>query len=201
MVSTRAGSRLATIAPDDVAAWIEGYDDLHVDMGTGDGTFALRMAREHPDMAVIGIDTCLDNLTKATRKPPANLRFLTCDATDVPAWLEGRATCVSINFPYGSLLCTVAGPDEDAWQRLLAVAGADARIDIRINASAGADHGLTLEGMRTHVGRMLRSVAPCSASITVVAQGEMRSFPSTWAKRLAYGRPSQVIVASARIGD
>jgi len=39
-----------------------GFDSVHIDLGTGDGAFALHLARANPGMAVLGIDTCLDNL-------------------------------------------------------------------------------------------------------------------------------------------
>lgn len=199
MASLRTPSRPA-ITQDDLPAWVGAQTYLHLDIGTGDGTYALRLARSCPGMAVIGVDTCLDNLTKAARKPSENLRFLAGDAFQLPSCLHGRASAISINFPYGSLLQAVGVGNASSWARLLSVARPDAQLDIRINASAGAQYGLTLEEMQRHVDRMLRLVAPTSATVTIVPQNELRTFPSTWAKRLAYGRPSQVIVATARLG-
>lgn len=199
MASSRTLSRPAT-TQDDIPAWAGAHTHVHIDIGTGDGTYALRLARSCPDTAVIGVDTCLDNLTKAARKPPENLRFLASDAFELPSCLHGRASAISINFPYGSLLHAVAGDDCEALAEILAVAGPGATIDIRVNGSAGAEYGFTVDLMRDRIGRALRQVSPRSAKVTVLPQHELRSFPSTWAKRLAYGRPSQVILATARMG-
>ena len=46
----------------------------------------MKCRSDYPDMAVIGLDTCLDNLTKAARKGSPNLRFIVCDAMDAPSW-------------------------------------------------------------------------------------------------------------------
>jgi trans-aconitate methyltransferase len=195
MVSTRTSLR-PVIAQDEFRTWLRKYDRVHIDLGTGDGTYALTLARRDPAMAVLGVDTCLDNLTKAARRSEPNLRFLACDATDAPTWLHNAATSVSINFPYGSLLRAVA---EDIG-RLLRIAAPGARIDVRINASAGTELGHPLEAIEERIARTMRVVAPRSASVSVLALDELRSFPTTWAKRLGYGRPTRVIVATALVG-
>jgi trans-aconitate methyltransferase len=188
------------VSPCDVREWIAGYDTLHIDLGTGDGTFALHMARSHPDMGVIGVDTCLDNLVKPARRGLPNLRFVTCDATAAPAWLHGVATSVSINFPFGSLLRALANGGEEAHQRLFAIAQPGARIEIRVNGSAAKELGVPLEAMRDQLRRATRAISSGSATVTVEPHVAFRRFPSAWAKRLAYGRPSEVVVATARVG-
>jgi hypothetical protein len=187
-------------SPDELRAWIAHYDDIHIDLGTGDGTFALHMARVNPGMAVIGIDTCLDNLVKAARRELPNLRFVTCDATATPAWLHRVATSVSINFPFGSLLRALADGDEEVHHGLFAVAQPRARIEIRVNGSAAKELGMPLEVLRERLRRVTRAVASGPATLTVEPHVAFRRFPSAWAKRLAYGRPSEVMVATARTG-
>lgn len=199
MASTWTATRRALETHGGLPVWIRTYDQLHIDIGTGDGTYALHLARQHPGMAVIGIDTCLDNIIRAARRPMENLRFVSCNATGVPEELHGIATSLSINFPYGSLLHAVIGTEPSAWERLLAPARPGALIEIRVNTSAGAGYGLSLEEMQGRIRRMLRRVAPQSATITVMPHHALRRFPTTWAKRIAYGKPSEVIVATASL--
>ena len=180
-------------------AWLDRYDRLHIDIGTGDGAFALRLARETPSTAVLGVDTCLDNLAKPVRKGPDNLRLLACDATSPPAWLRYRADALSINFPYGSLFHAVVGGDPSALAAVLSLARPGARIEIRVNASAGAAYGIPAEAIREGLTAAIAGLAPREASVTVVPHDQMSVFPSTWAKRLAYGRPSEVVVATAML--
>jgi hypothetical protein len=200
MASNHTNPCSRVLAGDEITGWINSFTALHTDIGTGDGAFALRIASEHPELAVLGIDTCLDNLTKAAIRGRPNLRFVASDARESPPWLRGMATSVSINFPYRSLFHAVAGTESGMLEGILAVAHPGATIEIRVNASAGAEYGVTPEVIRERVGQVMRRVAPQTSTVRVVPQDEMRSFPSTWAKRLAYGRPSLVIVASARLG-
>lgn len=186
-------------SPDDVREWIAGFDEVHIDLGSGDGAYALHMARSHPDMAVIGIDTCLDNLVKAARRGLPNLRFVACDATTTPAWLHGTATSISINFPFGSLLRALADEDVEIHRRLFAIAKPGARVEIRVNGSATNELGLSLECLRDRLRRTTRAISPGSATVTVEPHVAFRRFPSAWAKRLAYGRPSEVVVATVQV--
>jgi hypothetical protein len=173
-------------------AWLARYDDLHLDLGTGDGAFALALARLCPETGVLGLDTCLDNLTKPARRGRDNLRFLSCDATAPPLWLRGRAASISINFPYGSLLRALIGPESAPLERIAALGRPDARITIRINASATLVEGIPIEAARERLARAF-------GSVDVVPSETLRAFPSTWAKRLGYGRPSTLLIAEARL--
>jgi hypothetical protein len=176
-----------------------GFHHVHVDLGTGDGAFALHLARKEPDSAVLGVDTCLDNLTKAARRVLPNLRFLASDATHLPEQLQEVATSITINFPYGALFHVVTSEDSDApfWIRQLARPGA--RIDIRVNESAGARYGVPVERIQQRLDHLMRHLAAGQSTVIRVPQEEMRGFPSTWAKRLAWGRSRQVVVASGTL--
>jgi hypothetical protein len=185
--------------PDALRPWLAEYDDIHIDLGTGDGTYPLHLARANPDMAVIGVDTCLDNLSKAARRGLPNLRFVACDATEPPDVLQGVATSVSINFPFGSLLRALMDGNIDSRGRVFKVAGPGACIEIRVNGSAAKELGLPLDLVHERLKRLARGVATGRASVTVKPHESFRRFPSEWAKRLAYGRPSQVVVATARL--
>jgi 16S rRNA (adenine(1408)-N(1))-methyltransferase len=186
-------------SPNELRPWFEMYDDVHIDLGTGDGAYPLHLARATPDMAIVGIDTCLDNLSKAARRGLPNLRFVACDATKPPVILHGVATSISINFPFGSLLRTLMDGEIQSRQRLLAVAGPGACIEIRVNGSAAKKLGLPLSLVYERLQQLARVVATCRASVTVEPHETFRRFPSEWAKRLAHGRPSQIVVATARL--
>jgi SAM-dependent methyltransferase len=170
-------------------AWLGQFEHLHLDLGTGDGAYALHLARTDPARAVVGVDTCLDNLAKPARRGQDNLRFLAADATDIPVWLWERADAVTINFPYGKLLRAVAG--REPWP-LLATTGA--ALAIRVNESAAVAEDIPFDDVVVGVRRTLGGRR---AQLTVLPGTELRSFPSTWAKRLAHGRPTRMLVATA----
>lgn len=186
-----------TSITDDLAAWASNYAGLHVDLGTGDGRFAIQLARAQPDLGVIGVDTILDGLRDSPRRLPANVRFVQRDAHDV--WLgDGSvATSISVNFPYGSLLRGLVEGDAALLARLDALLGRDGRLAIRVNERALTGTGLDPAGAEDAIVRALEEVDAlrvCSRSLT---QAELRAFPSTWAKRLGYGRPTTAFLIEA----
>lgn len=189
---------LTMCSPDALCAWMDGYDNVHIDFGTGDGAYSLYLARKDPHMAVIGIDTCLANLRKAAHRGLVNLRFVACDATAAPKWLWGTATSISINFPFGSLLRVLAEGDPTAQRQVFAIAKPGARVEIRVNSSAVKELALPTDVVRDRLLRLMRTIAARPARVVVEPHEGYRRFPSEWAKRLAYGHPSEIVVMTAK---
>ncbi|MBV9327743.1 MAG: methyltransferase domain-containing protein [Chloroflexi bacterium] len=97
-----------------------------MDLGTGDGSAVLRLAKSSPRTLVIGVDTnaagLVDASRRATRKRGAdNALFLVADATDALHALCGRVDLLTITLPWGSLLRRLL---EGEREFALAVAGA-----------------------------------------------------------------------------
>lgn len=174
----------------DLSAWAARYQHLHVDLGTGDGRFAVHLARTRPGLGVIGIDTCLDHLHGSPRRLPVNVRFAQLDARDV--WIgEGvHATTVTVNFPYGSLLRGLVEGDPVLLERLDRILGPSGHLAIRVNERALIDTGLDPDGAERAIVRGLHLLDASRVSSRPLAQAELRAFPSTWSKRLGYGRPT-----------
>ena len=71
---------------------------------------------------------------------------------------------------------------------LAALAQPGARIDVRLNGGALAEAGWSLEAGAERVRRMLLSAGfDVRASLALDARS-LRRLPTTWAKRLAFGR-------------
>lgn len=91
-----------------------------MDIGTGDGRFVSRAARENPRKFYVGIDAVAKPLEKismkATRKPARgglpNVLFVQAAVEDLPEELDGAADEIHIHFPWGSLLQAVVLGDE-----------------------------------------------------------------------------------------
>jgi 16S rRNA (adenine(1408)-N(1))-methyltransferase len=109
-----------------------------VDIGTGDGLFAYRCARQHPDRFYIGIDASAGALTKisekAHRKPAKggapNLLFVHAAVEELPSELNGVADEVHVHFPWGSLLRAVALGDEAVLRNLRRICTAGAWLEV-----------------------------------------------------------------------
>lgn len=117
------------------------FSAVHVDLGTGDGLFVWRLAKERPGTLVVGIDAARDSLAegsaRAAKKPARggtpNALFVCMNVLQLPDGLTGFADSVSINFPWGSLLKAVVEPEQPFVYQLKKLIKKGGRLDVHIN--------------------------------------------------------------------
>ena len=83
-----------------------------MDLGTGDGRFALATAAANPERLVLGIDPVASTMAEASRRAaqPArrggvpNVAFVVASAEGLPGELAGTVERLTVNLPWGSML-------------------------------------------------------------------------------------------------
>jgi len=197
--------RLDPQAPDarTLADRIAVYPALWLDVGTGDGRFVRRAAEQSPETLIIGIDACYANLRAEARRAPANAAFIVADALAltpaISAALAGRAARVTINFPWGSLLRGLLPEDRRLLAQLAAVMAPGATLEARLNGGALAEVGWELAVGTQAVRRGLGANGFAMQAPTPLGVDELRACPTTWARRLAFGRdPRAFLLHGAR---
>jgi 16S rRNA (adenine(1408)-N(1))-methyltransferase len=146
---------------------------VHVDFGTGDGTFVRRMARAQAGVLFVGVDAIADNLREASRRAGPNALFGRLALEDAPGEFAGFADRLTVLFPWGSLLRAVAAADVAALARLRGICkpGAEVRFVFEPGPAdlelPHRDAGFALSGRSLRVE-------------------EARDLPTTWAKKLGY---------------
>jgi 16S rRNA (adenine(1408)-N(1))-methyltransferase len=148
---------------------------VHLDFGTGDGTFVRRSAKLEPDVLYVGVDAIADNLRDASRRAGSNALFGRLALEDAPGELAGLADRLTVLFPWGSLLRAVADAEPDALAGLRGICkpGAEARFLFEL-----ASDRLGLESRYREAGLEL--------SGRPVPIQEARALPTSWAKKLGY---------------
>jgi 16S rRNA (adenine(1408)-N(1))-methyltransferase len=182
------GKRVDKVDAKAVMAWAAGYPTVAVDLGTGDGRFVRDMARRNPEVGIIGVDLCEANLRDASRNAPTNALYVIADALALPDGLSGLAGYVTVNFPWGSLLRGLLDGDAALLTGLWSVMRVAATLDVRLNAGALREVGWTI---KTGVDRVSAALERDGFAIVVVRElptGRLREVPTSWAKRLAFGR-------------
>jgi hypothetical protein len=149
-------------------------------------------------MAVIGLDTCLDHLKGSARRQPPNLRFIIADALAFAAGLLPTAQAISINFPYGSLLTGLIEGSPDLLLRLDHVLASEGEVVVRVNASAIKAVGHEPIAARRSIEGALRTLPGMQMKSRNLSQDDLRRFPSSWAKRLGYGRDTEAFSVALR---
>lgn len=167
---------------------IAGYTHIHLDLGTGDGRFARQMAAQHPRDFFIGLDSCRENLREHSRAGLPNALYVIASAQALPAELNGLVSQITINFPWGSLLASLLEADESLVGGLLHIAQPGADLTIRLNGGALAEQGWALDNGAEQVSQNLASCGFKMRKPACLGPVELRSCPSTWARKLAVGR-------------
>jgi 16S rRNA (adenine(1408)-N(1))-methyltransferase len=191
-----SGRRSLQVNATALAEQLNGYAQRLIDIGAGDGRFVLANARARPTVFALGIDACRENLRVAWRRAPVNALFVIANALALPGELNGMATHITINFPWGSLLDGLLAGEATLLRGLGALGQPGARIDVRLNGGALAAAGWTLEAGAAQIRWVLLSSGFALVPPVALSTGELRQIPTTWAKRLAFGRDPRAIVLS-----
>jgi 16S rRNA (adenine(1408)-N(1))-methyltransferase len=181
---------------------VDGYRQVVIDLGTGDGRFVRQVARDSPEHFVIGVDTCRENLREVSRCPQGNALYVIADALALPGELAGVATRVTINFPWGSLLRGLLCGDPGLLAGLHAIArpATGATLDVRLNDSALAAAGWTLADGGVRVEAMLRAAGFAPEPAIALNSAALRACQTTWAKRLAHGKTGRALQIRGHVG-
>lgn len=190
------GKTTRQISAVEFAQRVAGYNDVLLDLGTGDGRFVLQAARANPGLFAIGVDASRENLVEGSRKAPHNALFVIAGAEKLPADLRGVASRVTINFPWGSLLQGLLKGEPGLLEGLRLVTCQGALLEVRLNASALNEAGWPLEPGARCVVDTLQAAGFSSRKPVRLGAAELRGLPTTWAKRLAYGRDPRAFLLS-----
>jgi len=176
-----------------------------VDIGTGDGEFVYSVAKEYPDRFVIGIDPHHKGLEKTSariyRKPAkggvANALYVLGNVGALPEELNGIANQVFINFPWAGLLKGIVLAEDDTWNPIKRICKKGAFIDILFGYDKDYDENelerLNLPALSTPYIKNVMTPRLEKQGLKVletrsVASKEIRDYPSSWAKKLGFGR-------------
>lgn len=176
-----------------LAERIADYKHILLDLGTGDGRYVCCRAEQHLDRFFIGLDACRENLRANSRIKLPNALFVIANAQALPQELNGLASHVTINFPWGSLLESLLGSEGSLVRQLLCITRPFAGFDIQLNAEALVTAGWTLESGADQIESVMNAGGWRLRSRSWMDTGVLRSFPTTWAKRLAFGRDPRAI--------
>jgi 16S rRNA (adenine(1408)-N(1))-methyltransferase len=120
MLNIVKGKNIIGMDGSELKSLICDYQEVFIDIGTGDGKFVYNLARKNPDNLYIGIDSSINLLEdistkiykKESRGGLKNVIFIQAPVEEIPAELTDIADFIYINFPWGSLLSgTVRGEE------------------------------------------------------------------------------------------
>jgi len=177
---------------------LANYRRIILDLGTGDGRYARTLAERHPTWFVIGVDACRENLREHSQAKLQNLLFVIACAQDLPHEFDGLISHITINFPWGSLLESLLAGDLKLTRGLKSVSRPSAALNLRLNGGALAEAGKTLEAGTDKIFYNLLAIGWQLEQPVMMNAVALKQFPSTWAKRLAFGRDPRAMMISGQ---
>lgn len=192
-METIRGKASREMVLDEFSQRLADYTHISIDLGTGDGRFVRCMAGQNRDKFFIGVDSCRENLRANSQRKLSNMLFVIASAQSLPRELSGLASHVSINFPWGSLLESLLNDDARLMNGLLDVTRPCARMEIHLNADALATVGWVLHPGAERIECALNASGWRTASRSELDAQSLRAMPTTWAKRLAFGRDPRAV--------
>jgi 16S rRNA (adenine(1408)-N(1))-methyltransferase len=179
-----------------------------IDIGTGDGEFVYTLAKENPDRFIIGIEPYQQILEKTSariyKKPRKgglkNALFVLGSVEDLPEELNGIANQVFINFPWAGLLKGILLVDAIVWNAIKRICKPGAFIDILFSYEKTAEENefkkaglpdIDLEYLRGTMASRIEKRGFRVIDIKTIGAKEIKQYPSSWAKKLSFGRDRQ----------
>ena len=173
-------------------------------MGTGDGLFVYKRAQSNPRRLFIGLDANrrpLEKISEKIQRRPAkgglsNVLFVQATVEDLPDELDGIASEVLVQFPWGSLLRGVAAGDEGVMQNLRRICAPRARLEVTIGVDPERDRHewvrlelpqMTADYVNTVLDLRYRNAGFKIIAVEELSLSERNEFQTSWARRLQTG--------------
>ena len=182
------------------------YSSTLIDLGTGDGAWPRRFARDYGNCLAIGIDSDRDALREAVklaeRKPARggapNALYVAARVEELPCELNGAADWITIYFPWAALLRMILSGDEQVVRMLSTLAAPRSRVSIVLNAEAAPD-GFDKPEPEA-VSRSLQEPLEASGFRLTRAKwlDAAAAPPSTWGGRLVKGSGRAMVALDAQ---
>jgi 16S rRNA (adenine(1408)-N(1))-methyltransferase len=171
------------------------------------------MARATAERLFVGIDANAAGLrdlsSRAARARLPNLIYVRAAVENLPVELAGAADRITVVLPWGSLLAAVARPSVALLTAVRALCRPGAGLTVVLSlATRDRAEALRLDLPsldEAHVrGTLAAGYAAAGFTVDAVRPldaGQLARWPSTWARRLAHGRPRCVFQLEARAVD
>ena len=182
------------------------YSSTLVDLGTGDGAWPRRFAREYDNCLAIGIDSDRNALREAAkmaeRKPARggahNALYIVAQVEALPPELRGAADWATIYFPWAALLRMILSGHKELTELLNNLCATRSRLSIVLNAEAAPD-GFDKPTPDTMSKTLKEPLAEASFRISRSEWRDANQAPPTnWGGRLVKGSNRAMVAIEAQ---
>lgn len=194
---------------------IKGFKSLVIDIGTGEGEFVYRKARQNREAMFIGVDSAAAMLpysVKSAKKPGkgglCNVMYVVANAEALPDTLYGKADKIFINLPWGSLRDGIVKGEPGVLKSINKIAKADASLDICISYCNFYEKqvikerelpALSISYFSEKLKYIYKNYGISINKVSVLSNEDLKKIDTKWAKKLGYGREREIFYLSCKI--
>lgn len=199
------GNSAETINRNDLEKMMSVFDKTIVDLGTGDGRFVYKNAKNNPQHLYIGIDPSeklLQEYSKKSNKDRLkNTLFIRASVEMIPGELKAVADELYINFPWGSLLGGIVNTKKRVIRNIVFMLSEQSKLTIVFGYSPNAEPSetdrLNLEKINRDAIKMevvpeLEKRGLELVKLEELEKEELGNIESTWGKKLEFGQDRPV---------
>lgn len=182
------------------------YSSTLLDLGTGDGAWPRRFARDYSNVLAIGVDSDRSALReaaklaerKSARGGAPNAIYVAARVEELPPELHSTGDWITIYFPWAALLKAILSGDEQLADILNTIGAPRSRLSIVLNGEAVPD-GFQIPTLES-VNKALKStLATAGYRVTRTERLDATQAPATtWAGRLVKGSGRAMIALDAQ---
>lgn len=195
---------------------IKEFKSLIIDIGTGEGEFIYRKARQNREAMFIGVDSAaaamlpysIKSAKKTDKGGLSNVMYVVANAEALPDTLYGKADKIFINLPWGSLRDGIIKGEPGVLKSINKIAKANASLEICISYCDFYEKQVIKErGLPTlsisYISDKLKYVynnyGISINKVSVLSNEDLKKMNTKWAKKLGYGKQREVFYLSCII--
>jgi len=176
-----------------------------IDVGAGDGGYALYRAKTEPSTFAIALDASPDALAdgawRAKRARAANAAFLVVAVERVPKELYGLAEEVTIHFPWGSLLRGLSTADPAVLHPVASLLRPGGELRVLLSATERDGYSNLTPDTLAALASPYIDYGLYPLAIRWASPPDIAASRSGWAKRLRAGDARTAVLARYRRTD
>ena len=196
------GNKTIELSSAEFKPLIEDFSYIHIDLGTGDGRFVYENALKDHTGLYIGIDPAEKQLkeysVKAVKKKLNNVLFVVASVELLPKEFGGIADKISIILPWGSLLEKIANPEEIWARNITDMLKPDGELELLFGYTSDLEPSeverlnLPFLNLALVKDQIIPSFTRLGGmrlqEFKELLKEQLKSYPTSWAKRLTYGK-------------
>ena len=201
------------LSPSEWMAIRNNYQQVFVDLGTGEGEYAFRQSQKMEEILFIGIDSCQAMMSdyafkaekRAKKQQLNNLLYVVANAEALPDELSKCADKITINLPWGSLRDGIVKGCPVLFSNLKRISKCGTIIDIYVSYSKEIEATeiesrdlplLTDTYVKETLGPLYHESGIKIKNVKTLSNKDLIKLDTKWAKKLGYGKQRETFFIS-----